>query len=592
MTPRQVMDSRGFRGVFDPRNGSAPDVFVDEKSVQRDPFRLAYVGRLDRRDAASDADEPANVFLTAYCDAGLPALADLHGTFALAIVDTGRRAITLATDRLGIVPMCYAVEAGKLHFGTDSSEVAASLRSAATAGSHAGELDPQAIFDYLYSHCIPGPTTIHRGVKRLLPGHVLEFVDGTATVKPYWEGHYDEDVRADLPSLEATFLATVEASVARSIEGASMPGCFLSGGTDSSTVAGMLTRVTGKPAETYSIGFDAEGFDEMSYARIASKRFGTHHHEYYITPSDLVTSIPDIAAAYDQPFGNSSVLPTYYCAKMAKADGIDRLLGGDGGDELFGGNTRYAKQRVFDYFDRAPGFVQGGLKTALAPAAWDAVPVVKKARSYVQQASVPMPDRMQTYNLLTRIGIDTIFEPSFIAQVDVNAPIDEMRAWYRRSNAGSLLNRMLAFDLKYTLTDNDLPKVVTACGLAGVDVAFPLLDDAMVAFAARLDPKLKLKGLQLRWFFKHALRDFLPAEILTKSKHGFGLPFGIWLGRDKGLNELAFASLESLKQRGIVRVAFIDQLRADLLADHATYYGELVWVLMMLEQWLQSHSDH
>jgi len=149
---------------------------------------------------------------------------------------------------------------------------------------------------------------------------------------------------------------------------------------------------------------------------------------------------------------------------------------------------------------------------------------------------------------------------------------------------------MLALDLKYTLTDNDLPKVVTACHVAGVDVAFPFLDDALVAFAGKLDPDLKLRGLKLRWFFKHALRNFLPPEILTKSKHGFGLPFGIWLGRDKALNELAFASLESLKGRGIVRTAFIDQLRADLLADHATYYGELVWVLMMLEQWLQTHA--
>jgi asparagine synthase (glutamine-hydrolysing) len=201
-----------------------------------------------------------------------------------------------------------------------------------------------------------------------------------------------------------------------------------------------------------------------------------------------------------------------------------------------------------------------------------------------------MPDRMQTYNLIRRIGPETIFEPSFLAEVDVDAPIKAMRAWYARSSAASLVNRMLAFDLKYTLTDNDLPKVVTACHLAGVDVAFPLLDDELVAFAGRLDPDLKLKGLKLRWFFKHALRDFLPPEILNKSKHGFGLPFGIWLRRDPALNAMAFESLEGLKARGIVRADFIDLLRADLVKDHATFYGELVWVLMMLEQWLRVHA--
>ncbi len=535
---------------------------------------------------------PQAALATRYRACGMRLFDELHGTFALALMDRHEGDLILAVDRLGIETLCFGTVAGAFHFSTDASEVAEALRTGHDlASSGAGGLDPQAIFDYLFSHCIPGPTTVYRGVTRLLPGHVARFSGGEVSVTAYWSPTYEKRSSDPLPTLEARFLDVVAQSVTRAIDGAAAPGCFLSGGTDSSTIAGMLARVTGSAPETYSIGFDADGFDEMSYARIASKRFGTKHHEYYITPADLVASIPEIAAAYDQPFGNSSVLPTYYCAKMARADGIDRLLGGDGGDELFGGNTRYAKQRVFGYFDRAPGVVRAAMQGMLAPALWDAVPIVKKARSYVQQASVPMPDRMQTYNLLTRIGIGTIFEPSFIEQVDVDAPIEAMRAWYRRTNATSPLNRMLAFDMKYTLTDNDLPKVVTACALAGVQVAFPFLDDAVVAFAERLDPALKLKGLQLRWFFKHALRDFLPPEILTKSKHGFGLPFGIWLGRDPALNALAFASLESLKQRGIVRTAFIDQLRADLLADHATYYGELVWVLMMLEQWLQTHPS-
>ncbi len=505
--------------------------------------------------AAVDRLGAADALATAWRRAGVRALDDVHGTFAIAVADRADDALVLAVDRLGVATLCYGVDGDRLAFATSASAVASMLRGArGLDGTGIGALEPQAIFDYLYSHCIPGPTTVYRGVQRLLAGHVLRFARGQVQVEPYWQPRYDEREREPLPALESRFLSTVEASVARAIDGASHPGCFLSGGTDSSTVAGLLTRVTGRPAETYSIGFDAEGFDEMQYARIAAKRYGTRQHEYYITPADLVASIPDIAAAYDQPFGNSSVLPTYYCAKMAAADGVDRMLGGDGGDELFGGNSRYAKQRVFDWFVQAPGVVKGALRASLAPSAWTSVPVVGKAKSYVAQADVPMPDRLQTYNLLTRIGLDTIFEPGFLAQVDPGAPLAAMRAWYARSNATSLVNRMLAFDLKYTLTDNDLPKVVTACRLAGVDAAFPFLDDAVVAFAGRLDPDLKLKGLKLRWFFKHALRDFLPPEILTKTKHGFGLPFGIWLGRDPALNALAFASLESLKGRGIVRV--------------------------------------
>lgn len=584
----------GIAGRVAPRDASVDAIGAGAIAGDHDGVRIACVG-LPYFTGALSTDVasrgPAVAVIDAWRRRGDAVLDDVHGTFSLALVDRERGTALIAVDRLGVSSLCFARASDAVVFASDAADVARTLR-----GDHAldsatsGGLDPQAILDYLYSHCIPGPTTVYRGVERLLPGHALRYANGALVVTPYWEPRYEEGGGEDVAVLETRFLDVVRASVSRAIGGARSPGCFLSGGTDSSTLAGMLTEVTGKPAESYSIGFDADGFDEMRYARIAAKRYGTHHHEYYITPADLVASIPDIAATYDQPFGNSSVLPTYYCARMAAGDGIDRMLGGDGGDELFGGNTRYAKQRVFDYFDRAPGMVQGVLRTSLAPAVWERVPLVRKARSYVQQADVPMPDRMHTYNLLTRIGPSNILEPSFLAQVDVEAPAQAMRDWYARSDAGSLLNRMLAFDLKYTLTDNDLPKVVTACRLAGVDVAFPFLDDAVVAFAERLDPDLKLKGLKLRWFFKHALRDFLPPEILTKSKHGFGLPFGIWLGRDRGLQELAFGSLESLKQRGIVRTAFIDQLRADLLADHATYYGEMVWVLMMLEQWLQAHA--
>ena len=524
----------------------------------------------------------AAALMTAYRDHGPRCVEQMSGAFAFALFDAGRGEALLGVDRLGIEPLCFALHDGRLRFASQAQLVA--------ADGPQGELDPQSIFDYLYFHYIPGPRTIFRGVTRLRAGHVARLSRGVLTLSAYWEPTYAERSTTPLPTLERDFLGIVERSVGRAVDGASKPAAFLSGGTDSSTVAGMLGLATGATALGYSIGFDADGFDEMSYARIAAKRFGVEHHEYYITPADLVASIPMIAAACEQPFGNSSVLPTYYCARMAAADGVDRMLGGDGGDELFGGNTRYAKQRVFDYFERAPAAVKHSARTLLSPSAWERVPLFSKAQSYVRQADVPMPDRLQTYNLLTRVGIANVLEPEFIERIDAGSPINDMRAWYARSKSDSLVNRMLEFDRKYTLTDNDLPKVTTGCRVAGVDVAYPLLDDELVAFAEHLRPELKLKGLQLRWFFKHALRDFLPQEIITKSKHGFGLPFGIWLSRNPQLRELAFSSLDSLKGRGIVRAAFIDQLRGNLLADHATYYGELVWVLMMLEQWLQAHG--
>ena len=356
----------------------------------------------------------------------------------------------------------------------------------------------------------------------------------------------------------------------------------------------MLTEVTGKPARTFSIGFDAEGYDEMEYARIAARHFKTDHHEYYVTPDDLVTGIPAVAASYDQPFGNSSVVPAYYCAKVARDAGIDRILGGDGGDELFGGNTRYAKQRVFRLSTTTchPSFATACSNPYCSDAgSIGRLPVLRKAASYVEQARVPMPDRLQMYNLLARLGLAEVLTPEFLAAVDPEDPLRQQRDVYAACRASALINKMLFFDWRYTLADNDLPKVVGATALAGIPVGFPFLDDALVDFSLKLEPKLKLKGLQLRWFFKEALRGFLPDEILAKKKHGFGLPFGVWVNRHAGLKALALDSVHAMGKRGIVRREFLDRLVKEHLPQHPGYYGEMVWILMMMEQWMQHVSS-
>ena len=369
-------------------------------------------------------------------------------------------------------------------------------------------------------------------------------------------------------------------------------GAFLSGGTDSSTISGLLGAVTGSPAQTFSIGFDAEGFDEMHYARIAAAHFGTAQHEYYVTPDDVVDAIPRIAAIYDQPFGNASAIPTYYCARLARSHGITRILGGDGGDELFGGNARYARQYQFARYERAPAILRKGVLEPLLrhlPFV-DQVALLRKARSYIAQASMPMPERYESYNLLERLGAENVLTPEFLGAIDRAGPIGHMRDVYQAADAGTLINRMLALDFQFTMADNDLPKVTRMCELAGIDVAFPMLDDDLMDFSLTLAPSLKLRGTQLRYFFKRALSDFLPHEIITKEKHGFGLPVGAWLQDHAGLRTLAGDAMLTLRGRGIVRPEFIDQLVDQHLATHAGYYGTMVWILMMLEFWFQRHT--
>jgi asparagine synthase (glutamine-hydrolysing) len=410
----------------------------------------------------------------------------------------------------------------------------------------------------------------------------------------WWQPRFEEHVRPDFATLRDEFRTAVRDAVKRHAEGTEV-GAFLSGGTDSSTVVGMLADVRPAPPRAYSIGFDAAGYDEMQYARIAARRFGARHRERYVTPQDVADGIPLLARHFDQPFGNSSALPALYCARMAQEDGVQCLLAGDGGDELYGGNTRYARQKLFEPYGRLPRGLREGLLAPLLArsSAVDRLPVVRKAASYVRQASVPMPDRLSVHGLMQLLGPGNVLEAELLAGVDRDEPLRQEREVYARAAAGGLVNRMLAYDWKFTLADNDLPKVLGAAGLAGVGVGFPFLDDPVVDLSLRVPAQWKVRGLTLRWFFKRSLRGFLPPAILHKRKHGFGLPFGPWLVSDPRLRELAGDSFSSLARRGWVRGQFLDLLLGRTLAEHAGFYGEMVWILVMLEQWFQAreHAD-
>jgi asparagine synthase (glutamine-hydrolysing) len=520
--------------------------------------------------------EPAAWALALAGDAAA-ALAQVGGEFAVGLrMATGRT--VLAVDRFGIQTLCYRVIDGQLHFD-ERADVLAQRAPAAP-------LDPQALFDYLYHHVIPSPRTVFEGVQRLPPGHMAVFESGRLRVQPYWVPTFHEPARANFAELAADFRSRLQQAVAAQLDG-SKPACFLSGGTDSSTVAGMMGLAAGRPAATYSIGFEAEGYDEMQYARIAAQRFGTEHHEYYVTPDDVTRSLPAVAAHFDQPFGNSSALPAYYCAQVAHADGVTRMLAGDGGDELFGGNARYAKQRIFGWYRHLPRPLRAGLEPLLGQPWAQRVAPLRKAASYVEQARIPMPDRLEQYNLLLRLQPHQVLTPALLAHVELASPVRQQQAVWQAVTQGSELNRTLAFDWRYTLGEADLPKVRGATQMAGVAVGFPFLDAELLDFSLRLPSNYKLKGLKLRWFFKEALRGFLPDEIIAKRKQGFGLPFGVWATRHAPLRGVATDALHSLARRGIVQPAFIDKLLVEQLPAHPGYYGEMVWILTVLELWLQ-----
>ena len=530
--------------------------------------------------AVASAQGALAAWRAAFAQAGTGAARGVTGDFAVGLRDDAGR-VLLVVDRFAIRTLCYRVVDDEIYFAARAD----GLVDADPA------LDPQALFDYLYFHAIPSPRTIFKDVFRVPPGHCVLFEGGKLTVAPYWIPEFHEPAgKVSFKALQAEFREVLCSAVAGQLD-SGQPACFLSGGTDSSTVAGMIREATGQAAASYSIGFEAEGYDEMEFARIAARHFKTEHHEYYVTPGDLVRSIADVAASYDQPFGNSSALPAYYCAKAARDDGVGKILAGDGGDELFGGNSRYALQRLFGWYDKVPvGLRSGVLEPFFGIAAVARTPLLRKGSGYIEQARVAMPERLQMYNLLRRLGAATVLTPSFLKCIDQGAPARQQAEVWAQAVASTELDRTLAFDWRFTLAESDLPKVCGTTQLAGIEVGFPFLDQALVDFSMRLPNHYKLKGFKLRWFFKEALRGFLPDEILSKKKQGFGLPFGVWAMRNAPLRQLAVDSLGSLSTRGIVRPEFIRQLLEEYLPSHPGYYGEMVWILMILEQWLQCHA--
>lgn len=524
----------------------------------------------------------ARAAIAAYLLHGEGIVQEMAGNFALVLIDARRARAILAIDRGGIERLCFAQAGGGLVFST-------SARAVARHPAVRAQVNRQALFEYLYCHMVPSPDTAFTGVEKLQPAEILNFGPNGSRRDFYWRLGYDTTV-ARTPELHQRFRELVGQAVARQNDTAPT-GAFLSGGTDSSTVSGFLGAVKGKPAETFSIGFAAEGFDELEYARITAAHFATHSHEFYVTPEHVTEAIPLIAASYDEPFGNASAAPTYFCAKLAREHGIEVVLAGDGGDEFFGGNARYAKQGVFEIYHAVPSALRTALEPALLnfPLGASLMPV-RKAQSYVRQARVPLPDRLETYNFLHQSPLQEVFEPEFLGSIDTERPLALMRDAYFRCASSEPLERMMHLDHKFTLADNDLRKVTLMCEAAGVEVRFPFMDDDLVEFSGTLRPEHKVRGKRLRVLFKDALKDFLPPATIAKSKHGFGLPFGLWLKEHADLKALADDALTRLARRGIVRPNYLAHLRRQHANEHASYFGVMLWVLIQLELWLQGSA--
>ena len=535
--------------------------------------------------AAATAHGHAKALAQGYRDRGETVLDVLHGAFSLAVLEPSAGRGLLAIDRIGIQSLCHAQAAdGSLLFGSTTEAIA-------RHGALTAAVSAQAIFDYFYFvDRIPAPETIYNGIAKLAPGHRVLFEAGRAEAAPYWHMPYDgQRVRADeaqarlLPELRAAMMRCMEA------EDPAHVGAFLSGGLDSTTVAGLLAERAPRP-KVFTIGFSEPGYDETPYARVSAEHFDCDHRVYYIRPEDVFEAVPKIAAIYDEPFGNSSAVPAYLCARVAREAGVETMLAGDGGDEIFAGNAHYLKDYVFDRYRLVPRLLRRGLiEPALESlSGMESLSLVRRARSYVRQAQQGVAERMCRDNLYLYFAPSDVFSGEFLAAVSPHAPLDLINRIYRSARTDDKIQRMMHLDLRITLADSDLRKVSRTCELAGVRVRYPLLDHEVVSYAASIDPGVLLAGGTLRSFYKRALADFLPGEVLTKEKKGFGLPYLQMLWTFDPLRELALDNLQALRKQDIFSGRFLAEASRSLQKREEMRFGAVIWDLMTLNLWFEN----
>ncbi len=521
---------------------------------------------------------------------GLGALGKLQGSFALALWDIGRQELILAVDHLGLETLYWAEERERLLFSSRIGGIAQSKTDC--------QLDPAAMMQFLLFTVVPAPMSIYRGVERLEPGTALVWRQGVASKKRYWDLRYKESLDQNAAQWAEQLGGKLRQAVHSHLDDCrpEQTGAYLSGGTDSSSVVAFASELH-SGFNAFSIYSENPRYDELAFARIAAERFHANLHEACLTARDAMQAIPAIIDYYDEPFGNPSAIGSYHCARLAQQHGVNVLLAGDGGDELFAGNERYASDKRFSLYQSLPKVLRLGIIKPVArmlPASG----VLSLPARFIRRAELPNPLRIFSYSFFLSHPIDQVFEPSFLDQISPDSFLDIATSHFASApEATSELNRLLYLDTKITLADNDIRKVRGTAEIAGVRVRFPLLDKRLAEFSGQMPTALKLKGFDKRYIFKQAMRGILPPEILRKKKHGFGVPVGYWAMHDPEMKSLAAILDEPLtRQRGYFRPEFLTKIK-QLNEIYPAYYGDVLWALITLEMWHRRHyrvsaADH
>ncbi len=518
----------------------------------------------------------------AYEEFGAACLEKLRGMFAFAIWNFRDESLFVARDRAGKKPLFYSLtDAGNFVFGSE-------LKVLLAHGEISREIDYSALDAYLTFGYVPEEFCIFKSVKKLEPAQFLIYKNGTVTTEKYWDFRYEKitEVKSENEYVAELRDLLKEAVEVRLISEVPL-GAFLSGGVDSSAIVGLMSQISGKPVKTFSIGFNEDSFNELKYARIAAKHFKSEHHEFIVTP-DLVDVVDDLVWHFDEPFADSSALPTFMVSKMAR-EFVTVVLSGDGGDELFAGYTRYVTDRKRSGLAKLPEAVRRGLLKPLG----ENLPHGFRGKNYLYNSSLDAVDRyIDSVSHFNGLRKNALYSEKFRANLngDFGAGAEVFRKIAAGVPTGNALDKLLYLDSKTYLPGDILTKVDRMSMAASLEARVPLLDHKLIDFVMRIPPELKLKGTETKYIFKKALEGIVPPEILYREKQGFGVPINEWI--NSNLRERIHAEL--LEKRTLERGYFQAKYIKTLLDEHSANrrdHSYALWILWMLELWHRQFAN-
>jgi asparagine synthase (glutamine-hydrolysing) len=516
------------------------------------------------------------VIVHLYEEMGADCVTRLRGMFAIALYDENRKSLLLARDRLGKKPLYYALHGGRFYFGSE-------IKTMLAVAPELRVIDSEGVLQFFYYGYVPDPYSAFQAIRKLPPGHLAEYRNGEIEVRQYWDvpQYGDHDPGSDDACLEEMEQRLAEAVRIRLISDVPL-GAMLSGGVDSSLVVALMARISSAPVKTFSIGFPKTDFNELEYARLVAERFGTDHHELVVEP-DIAETLNQITGMMEEPFGDSSMIPTYFVSKLARQH-VTVALSGDGGDELFAGYDRYIVNWKRRHYDFIPPWIGSLYRNHL----YDRLPSSVKGRKLAWNITLPSRDRyLDGLSFLPALHRErTLFSHEFVNSARSWAdPLRQFERYYDEAPATDQLSRLLYLDTKTYLTADILAKVDRMSMANSLEVRCPILDHEFVGWAAGLPIGYKFRNGTRKFMFKKlAERLGIPSQLLHRRKQGFSMPLVHWMRKE--LKDGLLPIL--LEPRTLQRGYFEPQAIRTIMDEHFRGVRDragLLWILLVFELW-------